>query len=100
MTKAEGSPRIDGVEVLEVTLNVLGPSAVLTAKYALCNTDDSTRFGAGNRNSNWSAETLQCVKTLLDSMEKDVCIDLFGEGATTASVAPVAGTTSDGVPGM
>lgn len=102
MMKADGPIRIDGVEVGEVTLNVLGSNSVLSAKYALCNTDDGARFGAGNRNSNWSDETLGLVKALVESMERDICMDVFTEGVTTASVASSSssGSTSDGVPGL
>lgn len=100
MTKSDGMCRIDGVSMGEVSINLLGHSVEMSAKYALCNSETKDRFGAGNRNANWSADTIEKLRSLIDSMERDVCRDLFKEGATIGSVEDVVDTQQDGVPGL
>lgn len=100
MTKSDGSCKIDGVTMGEISVNLLGPAAELTAKYALCNFETKERFGAGNRNRGWSADTIEKLMALADSMERDVCRDLFGEGATIGSVEEPAQYPQDDVKGL
>jgi len=99
MTKSDGTCKIDGVALGELTISLLG-NPVINAKYALCNSESEDRFGAGNRNSNWSADTLEKLKALTDSMERDICRDLFKGGATIGSVEEPDGYQQDGVPGL
>lgn len=91
MVKGSGIPRIDGVAIGEVSINLLSPTVHLTAKYALINSQTAERFGAGNRNSNWSDATLTKLGELIEAMENDVCLEVF-----TGGVGEVAPTT-DGV---
>lgn len=100
MTKSEGKCKVDGVAVLEVAVNLLGHTTSLSAKYALSNSESGDRFGAGNRNANWSADTFEKLHALIDSMERDVCTDLFEGGATIGSVEEVVEDATDGVPGL
>jgi hypothetical protein len=100
MTKSDGTCKVNGVALGEVTMNLLGHSIELGAKYALCNFESHDRFGAGNRNSNWSADTMEKLKSLVDSMERDICRDLFLDGTTIGSADDVVDTQQDGVPGL
>lgn len=101
MVKSDGTCKIDGVSIGEFSVNLLGHSIELHSKYALCNFESKDRFGAGNRNSNWSVDTIEKLRLLVDSMEKDICQDLFiGGGATTDSVGEVVDYQQDGVPGL
>ena len=100
MTKSDGTCKIDGVAMGEVSINLLGHSIELGAKYALCNFETKERYGAGNRNTNWSADTIEKLRAFIDSMERDVCRDLFNDGATIGSVEDVVDTQQDGVPGL
>jgi hypothetical protein len=72
----------------------------LGAKYALCNSESKDRFGSGNRNTNWSLDTFDKLRALIDSMEGDVCRDLFQNGSTTSGTPEVAEYPQDGVPGL
>jgi len=100
MTKSDGTCKIDGVAMGEITINLLSHSVELSAKYILCNFESQDRFGAGNRNKNWSADTIEKLRALTDSMERDVCKELFKDGATIGSVEEVADYQQDGVPGL
>ena len=96
MIAHDGRCRIDGVALGEVTLNLLGPEPVLTAKYALTNTVSGTRFGAGTR-SHWSSDTLQRLTDLVEAMEKDCASDIFepGDSTTLSGVSPFPSTSED-----
>ena len=100
MTKSDGTCKIDGVTLGELSVNLLGHSVEMSAKYALCNFESKDRFGAGNRNANWSADTMEKLKSLIDSMERDICRDLFSDGSTIGSVEDVVDNSTDGVPGL
>lgn len=84
MKKLEGSCKIDGVEIGEISVVGLGPAPVVSVKYALCNTTTGERFGAGNRNVGWSAETMEALQALLEALERDVSGTL-SDGDTTGS---------------
>ena len=98
MTKSQARCRIDAVGVGELQVNLLTPHPVLEAKYALMNSETAQRMGAGNRNV-WSEETMSKLFELIAQMEKDICMDVFGE-ATTDSVVAFDDHFSDGVPGL
>lgn len=100
MIKADGTCRIDSVTMGEVTVNLLGQGVTLAAKYALTNADTKERYGAGNRNANWSEDTLEKLNVLIEAMETDIVRELFVEGATTGSVGEPAHRNPDGVPGL
>ena len=99
MTRSDGTCKIDGVTIGEFTVSLLG-EPIISAKYALCNSETHDRYGAGNRNSNWSADTIEKLRALTDSMERDVCRELFKDGATIGSVEEVVDYQQDGVPGL
>jgi hypothetical protein len=99
MTKSDGKPRLDGVEVGELSYTVLGPPApVLAVKFALLNAETGDRFGYSNRNTGWSEKTLLALNALVESVEADVCLDLFEGGTTSGGGATVDPNTIDGVP--
>jgi len=100
MIKADGTCRIDSVTMGEVTINTLGQGVTLVAKYALTNSETKERYGAGNRNTNWSESTLEKLSALVEAMETDIVRDIFVEGATTGSVDDTAHLNPDGVPGL
>jgi hypothetical protein len=102
MIKSEGKCRIDGVAVGEFSINLLGPTPFITAKYMLLASESGERFGAGNRNANWSDETMKALAVLIGSMERDLSKDVFGQGpVTTEEPEEVFDTLSgDGVPGL
>jgi hypothetical protein len=99
MITTDGKCRVDSVAVGEASFNLLGPAPALTVKYALCNRESGLRYGAGNRNQGWSQETLTCLQALADSIEKDICADVF-DGDPRASAEEDALGTTDGVAGF
>ena len=99
MVKSGSTCKIDGVMVGEVELNLLGHTAVMNAKYALVNSNTGDRMGLGHRNV-WSEATVLKVKEMIESMEKDICKDIFTGGATIGSVVEPIDDTTDGVPGL
>ena len=101
MTKSDGKCRIDSVAVGEIGLNLLGPTPMVSSKYALMEATSGERFGAGNRNANWSDETMKLVELLVASVEKDIASDLFESGEVTAQPAETYDTSAgDSVPGL
>lgn len=100
MIKADGACRIDSVTMGEVSINMLGQGVTLAAKYALTNADTKERYGAGNRNTNWSEDTLEKLRVLIEAMETDIVRDLFVDGAPMGSVDETAHLNPDGVPGL
>jgi len=98
MIKSDGVCKITGVTLGEISIKLLEDS-LLTAKYAFCNTAGD-RYGYGNRNVNWSTETIEKLKALTTSMEEDICQDLFEGGVTTGSTNEVVDYQQDGVPGL
>ncbi len=99
MVKGEGSVRIDGVAVGEITINLLSPTVHLAARYAFTNSLTAERFGSGNRNSNWSSTTLEKLGELVESMEKDLCQEMF-TGGVTATEGPTDGVAGDALPNL
>jgi hypothetical protein len=99
MVTSDGKCKINGVAVGEATFDLLGPAPALSVKYALCSTESVLRYGAGFRNQGWSEETMKCLRTLADSIERDICSDVF-EGNTSGCVEGDDLGTSDGVPGF
>lgn len=103
MTKGGGSCKIDGVMVGELKLSMIhDPTGVpsLGVTYALVNSETKDRFGSGNRNVGWSDETMGRLRLLLESIEADVCKDLFTDGAPTAGGAVLETTTTDSIPSL
>jgi hypothetical protein len=85
MIKANGSCRIDGVEVGELSYISIGlPSPVLAVKYAYVNSTSGSRLGHGTRNTEWSETTQQRLQSLLQSIEQDIATAVFEQGTTTA----------------
>lgn len=99
-TKGSGACKIDGVQLGEVGVQVdpSTASALLSSRYALVNSVDGARFGSGTKATDWSEKTLQCLISLLNSMESDICVDVFG-GSTDGGVVEQRDPT-DGVPGF
>jgi hypothetical protein len=98
MKTSDGTPRINGVEVGELSYTVLGPPApVLAVKFALLNAGTGDRFGFTHRNTGWSEKTLLALNALVESVEADLCLDLFEGGTTSSGGATVDPSTSDRV---
>lgn len=94
-----GKCKIDSVLVGEGSFELLAPLPSLSVKYAFCNKEGDLRFGVGHRNQNWSEETMDCLRALASSIERDICSDVF-EGGTSACADDTTPDTSDGVPGF
>lgn len=102
-TKAKGLCLIDGVQVGEASIQVdsVAGTAVLSGKFALVNHETGQRFGYSNKNNNWSDETRQKLVSLLESMERDTCQDLFAEApGAIGSGEVLAPYPTDSVPGL
>ena len=99
MTKADGQIRIDGVAVGEATINLLGPSVQLVAKYALCNTTTGEKLGAGTPTIPWSPATMRKLLELVASMERDIIQGIFIDAVVVGS-EDEATYDEDGVPGL
>jgi hypothetical protein len=100
VTRSEGTCKINGVSLGEITISFLGASPHITAKYALCNIETEDKFGAGNRNSGWSEETYKKLQALALSMEVDVLSDVFSGSPTTNGAVTEVPDATDGVPGL
>lgn len=99
-TPSNGTCRIDGVEVVEVTLQTRGsmPGAGVVATFALVNVESGERFGKGTFNT-WSDETTEKLNVALKSMEADILSLVFNQ-TTTGSAAPEQNQLVDAVPGL
>ena len=84
----------------EIEINLLGHSVSLVTKYVMCNSETQERYGSGSRNTNWSEETIDKMRAFIESMETDICRDLFSDGSTTSGVVEASSNTSDGIPGL
>ena len=98
MTKGQGLSRINAIQIGEFTAELISFQS-LSAKYAFANAETGERFGAGNRNQ-WSPETLTRLAALIESMERDVCNEVFAGGTTTPSDTLSTDTTSDEIPSL
>lgn len=100
MTPSDQKCRIDAVEVLEADFNFLGPVPRISAKYAYLDSKTGDRLGSGNRNQEWSAETLEKLEELIASMERDIIKTVFSGESTVDGGSGAADPTSDGVPSL
>jgi hypothetical protein len=93
MMKGNGVPKFDGIAIGEVGINLLGPSVHISAIYAFTNAASGDRFGRGSKDGTWSEETMKRFFSFLESLESDVCTDVFDGGGTLE--APQTITTDD-----
>lgn len=100
MVVSDGKCRIDGVAIGELQVNTLGSGATITAKYAMCESSTGSRFGAGTRSLGWSDDTLARLRDLLDSMERDICRELFSGGTTAGGGQETLAAPGDDLPGL
>lgn len=103
MYHAKSKCRINGITLGEVSLNLLGPEPSITAKYALCSVETAERFGAGTRNSSWSAETWSKMADFIESMEKDIACDMWdaeSESKEESISDEIRPSEPDDVPGL
>jgi hypothetical protein len=101
MTRAEGTIKIDGVEVGELKFDSIhSPTPVLSVTYAFTNSKTGDRYGSGHRNVGWSPKTLEALSALVAAIETDVCTDLFEESATISGVAQAPPDPIDGIPSL
>jgi hypothetical protein len=91
VTKAEGQIRIDSIAVGEASINLLGPNINLAA---------GEKFGSGNRNQNWSDETLTKLAELVECIEKDIIQDVFVNATTVSGRVEQSNYAEDGIPGL
>lgn len=85
MTKSDQLARIDGVDVGEISVNLLGPTPSINVKYAYVNSTTGEKFGAGTR-LQWSDTTLAKLVELISAMEKDICVHVFGDAIVQTDV--------------
>lgn len=100
MTRTDGKCKVDAIEVGELSYIGIGsPTSLLSCKYAFANAETGQRFGAGNRNTDWSERTLGLLQSLLESMEQDILRDVFDEGVTTSGgIESELVPPADGIP--
>lgn len=99
MTKSDGKCRVDSVVAGEISINMLGAYPTVLVKYALSNAQSGERFGAGLRPAGWSEETMEKLRELVASLERDVCTVVFDGHPSSSVVEDPLGTT-DGVAGF
>lgn len=99
MVTSDGKCRIDGIQIGEIALNLLGPSPSMTAKYALCGASTGSRFGAGTRYS-WGEATLSKLRELVEMMEMEISADVFEGGSTTTGGVTDSTPQVDDVPSL
>lgn len=94
--KGAGKCKIDSVAVGDVSIDFFAPAGTqIVVKYAYVDGVAGARLGANHRNANWSLETYARAQSLLESLERDICQDLFEEGATSDG-GPVLSQELDG----
>lgn len=98
MIQSDGKCRIDAIALGECAITLLGASPVLTAKFAFLNAESGERLGSGNRNQNWSEETLEALEGLVRSMERDLRDSLFSGSSTTMDSVVSDDNTQGDVP--
>lgn len=100
MRTVKGTPKIDGIFLGEVKLNLLNfPDVHMEAVVGYVESETGRRLGSTTKLGGWSQETLNRLNAFLESLEQDVATDLLSS-ATTASGSGVAPYTADGVPAL
>ncbi|SRR5258708_6212665 len=74
--KSDSKCKIDEVQVGEIHADMFSPPGVLTCKYAYVESKTTRRMGSGNFNQ-WSDETLNKFKELIELMERDISYSVF-----------------------
>jgi hypothetical protein len=74
-----GTAKFDGLAVGELSANLLGPMAKLTAKAAFINSETGHTHG-WTTNEQWSPETIVKLRELRAAMEADLARIHFGDG--------------------
>lgn len=85
---ATGTPKFDGIAILDLTVDFTQPSARLTAKAAYVNTKTGETHG-WTSGSQWSEETRSLLAALRQSMEQDIAArDFISEGPANLDRTP------------
>lgn len=79
----QGTLRPTALAILEFEMSkVDGPLIRLSAKAAFCDPATGNTHGFTNAESGWSPDTMQALKALMDSMERDMGLQHFVEGSS------------------
>lgn len=98
-TKSTGASRIDSVAVGDVAIDMFaGPT--VNVRFAYVDSKTGGRMGSNSRNTGWSPKTLEALMIFVASAEKDICADVFEEGATTVGGEVLTDAATDGVPSL
>lgn len=92
MFVASSAARIDAIRVGEFKVNNLHASPTLSADLMLIDSKSSQSLGRSVRNL-WSEETMAALAKLMELMERDMAVDVFG----TAPVGPQETLAEDAV---
>lgn len=79
-----GTPRINGIAVGEVSVSFIGGVTEMQAKAAFINSDNGLTHGWTEHKS-WSPATLQRLMELKSAIEEDLAAVHFEDGATASS---------------
>ena len=93
-----GIPRINGVYVGEVALDLRTDQVNFVVTAGFIDTSTGRRFGSFTKMGGWSPETLKKLTDFISGLEDDLAADVFG--STTASGDEAIATPIDGVPGL
>jgi hypothetical protein len=99
MRTVKGSPKIDGLFIGEVKVNLLNfPDVQMEVVIGYIESESGRRLGSTSKLGGWSPETLSRLNAFIESVEQDAADDVMK--TTTASGSGVVPYTTDGVPGM
>lgn len=93
------SVKFDAVRIAEITVNLLEAPASISAKAAFVNTKTGATHGwtTGRR---WTEATMEKLRELRESMERDLTAQHFDDGATTGVTTTSGGSPADALQGL
>lgn len=99
MRTVKGVPKIDGIFIGEVKLNLFNfPDVAMEVTVGYVESETQRRLGSTAKLGGWSPETLNRLNAFIESVEQDVADDVLKN--TTASGSGVVPYTTEGVPAL
>ena len=91
-----GTPKFNGIVVADGTFNFLEMSSTLTCRAAFVSSESGQTHGWTNGTGNiWSPETVAILKSLRESMERDlVNVHMVSDGSPGGNLGGAAVTTT------
>jgi hypothetical protein len=94
--KSNGKCRIDGVEVGEISADLMLPVKSISVKFAYKDSVNGRNCGFGFQNV-WGEETLNKFRSFIEAAEADIIATMFEGGEVISNSSPVEEIPEEGV---